>query len=118
MVGASAGSIAAARSRSTTSSSLTGIREDAQIGDAALERLLAAIQVEDADPRAVVLDPGVGDQLLQGLLRVWPQAMLDPGVAPGARLGALPQERERPAPERRVGVEPEAQRLVAAESAT
>ena len=84
---------------------LAGIRQDAQIGDAALERLRRAVQVEDADPRAVVLDPGVGDHLLQRLLRVAAQAVLDPGVAPRLRLGALAQERERPAPERRVGVE-------------
>ena len=77
-----------------------------------LERLLAAIQVENADPRAIVFDPGVGDQLLQGLLGISAQAMLDEGVAPGPRCGALPQERKRPAPERRVGVEAEAERLV------
>ena len=87
-----------------------------RVRDAALERRLAAVQIENADARAVVVDPGVGDHLLQGLLRVAAQAMLDPGVAPRLRLGALPQERQRPAPERRVGVEPEAQRLVAAES--
>ena len=89
-----------------------------RFGGAALERLRAAIQIQDPDPGAVVLDAGIGDHLLQGLLRIAAQAMLDPGVVPRPGLGALPQESERPAPERRVGVEPEAQRLVASETTT
>ena len=80
--------------------------------DAGVQRLLAAVQVEDAAKVAVVVDRLLGDDARQHGLRIGGESVLGERVA--ARLGgrAFLQEPPGPGIEPRIGGELEAQSLV------
>ena len=82
---------------------LTAFLHDAHVGDAALERFLAAVHVQQAAPLLVAGDAGRGDQVVQDLLGIAAKAMLDARVGMRARGGALAEELQRPAPEGGIG---------------
>src|SRR5271163_5165824 len=80
--------------------------------DAAVERLLIAVEIEDAAGVAVVVDRLVGDDLVEHLLRIRGEPVLEQGVAARLGGGAFLKETPGPGVEPRIGREPESQRLV------
>ena len=79
------------------------------------KRSLVAIDVEQALAHAVVFDAGLGDELLQRLLRIDAELELPQRVAARALGGAVAQELQAPGPQARIGAELQAQRLVVLE---
>lgn len=80
--------------------------------EGAVELILRRIEVQDALRALVVLEAGVGTQLLQHLAAVGAQAhdLLD--VVPGARRRAFAQELQAPEPLAHVGADAKEQRSV------
>src|SRR5271166_6043375 len=80
--------------------------------DAGVERLLAAVHIEDAARIAVVVDPLLGDDAVENGLRISSEPVLEKRVAARLGGGAFLEETPGPGVEPRIGGEPEPQRLV------
>ena len=86
--------------------------EQLHVLDAAIERLLIAVEVEDAALVAIVVDRLLGHDLVEDGLRIGGETMLEQSVAARLLRRALHQEQPGPGIEPRIGGELEAQRLM------
>ena len=80
--------------------------------DAGVQRLLAAVQIEDAATAAIVVDHLLGDDTVQHGLRIGGEPVLEQRVAARFRSRAFLDETPGPGVKARIGRELETQRLV------